>query len=254
MIEKIILAVLLLNTLSFIVARIWWGLSGAMAATMRKHVEDESDKTMTYLVAGNLNQPQPAFEFLLSEISPNYTYMEFDRWGWNAHSTADAIISDIREYGYEAKVITISVGDHVARYLEEELGDEIEIYSINPCSSRKALQPKWRALTSLALPVELLCHIIGWPTVIPFIPVKGGESYSLITLIDQYWTMAYSKAPLRTSGTSGILLSENDEFLKNDYLKELFDGASIVEVETSHADTIGSAEKYLEGMRGLLEP
>ncbi len=42
--------------------------------------------------------------------------------------------------------------------------------------------------------------------------------------------------------------------MRNDYLKELFDEGRITEIETKHADTAGPTEKYLEGMKRLLEP
>lgn len=253
--QRVLIGFQLLNVITFTVVRICLLTNGGLAAALESHVNDENYQEMVYLIAGNLNQPEPAFEFMMSEVEPNWTYVNFETQGWSARQTAKVIIDDIQENDYKARVFAISVGDRVARYLEEGLGEEIEIYNINPCSSRKALKPEWRALTSLALPVEAICHLgLGWLSVIPFIGVEDGKSYSLITLIDQYWIMAYDRPPLETTETSGTLLSTEDEFLRNDYLKELFDNGRIIEIETSHADTTGSAEKYLEGIRRLLEP
>lgn len=193
---------LVLNALSFTLARVLLGQNGGLAGTLEPHVSDENCREMVYLIAGNLNQPEPAFKFMMSEVGPNWTYVNFGTLGWSVKSTAKAIIKDIREHNYKARVFAISVGDQVARYLEAELGEEIKIYNINPCSTRMALQPKWRALTSLALPVEAICHLIfGWLSVIPFIEIGGGKNYSLITLIDQYWAMAYNHLPLGTTET-----------------------------------------------------
>lgn len=252
--QKVILGAYLLNVGTFMGVRLCLWFIGGLTATLESHVNDETSHEMTYLIAGNLNQPQSAFNFMMSEVGANYTYVKFGVQGWNAKATAKAIIKDIRSHDYKARVFTISIGDQVARYLEDELGTEVELYSINPCSYRDALQPKYCELTTTwALPAEILCHLIGWPTMFPSIEVGGGD-YSLVMLVDQYWEIAYNKPPLKTSCTQGVVLSINDEILDNDYLRSLFSETRIVEIDTAHADTWAAAEEYLKGVKRLLEP
>lgn len=252
--QKVILGLYLLNISTFTVARLCLLCFGGLKATLEPHIGDEANREMTYLIAGNLNQPQPAFNFMTSELDANFTYVKFAVQGWNAKATAKAIIKDIRKHNYEARVFAISIGDQVARYLEDELGAEVEIYSINPCSYKDTLQPKYCELTTTwALPAEILCHLLGWPTMFPSIEVGGGD-YSLVMLVDQYWEIAYGKPPLKTSCTRGVVLSTNDEVLNNDYLRSLFGETKIVEIDTAHADTWAAAEEYLKGVKRLLEP
>ncbi len=132
--------------------------------------------------------------------------------------------------------------------------ERLETYTINPCSNRRALRSELRILLAAAAPVFwAICHILGWVSVIPFIPATGGK-YSLILLADQYMVIAFDKPPLYTSRTRGMVLSVADELLDNNYLEqEAFVGVKVVRVPTNHGDTVGMAYEYLRGVEKLLE-
>lgn len=250
---KVILGAILLNAITFVVARVWWSLRGELAATLETHIGDPEDVTMTYLIAGNLNQADTAFKFMESELGSNYTFVQFNTKGWSAKATAKLIAKDIRDHGYYGRIFTISLGDHVARYLEQELGRKIEVYAINPCPNRDALQSPFRTVLRFATPfAETLCHTLGWVSYLPIVPAFGGK-YSLALLIDQYWNIYYDYPPLGASQTYGVICSTEDSFLDNDELGCFYLDANIEYVNAGHSDIVNSADQYNSAIRSLLD-
>ncbi len=250
---KVILGAILLNAITFTLTRIWWALHGELAATLETHIENPEDKTMTYLIAGNLNQADTAFDFMKSEFGENYTFVQFSTKGWSPKATAKLIAQDIKEHSYEARVFTISLGDHVARYLERELGSTIKVYAINPCPTREALQPPLgTVLKFVSLVAELACHACGWVSYLPIVPSWGGQ-YSPILLIDQYWSICYDSPPLVASNTYGLVCSEYDTLLDNNVLEYFYLDADIEYIDCGHSDVVNSAEKYYNAICNLLE-
>lgn len=250
---KVILGAILLNAITFTLTRIWWALHGELVATLETHIENPEDKTMTYLIAGNLNQADTAFDFMKSEFGENYTFVQFSTKGWSPKATAKLIAQDIKEHSYEARVFTISLGDHVARYLERDLGSTIKVYAINPCPTREALQSPLGAVLKFASPVaELACHACGWASYLPVVPSWGGQ-YSPILLIDQYWSICYDSPPLVTSNTYGLVCSEYDTLLDNNVLEYFYLDADIEYIDCGHSDVVNSAEKYYNAICNLLE-
>lgn len=250
--KKIIVRLALVNAITFTIARIWWGSQGELAATLEAHISDSEDKTMTYLIAGNLNQADTAFEFMESEFGPNYTFVQFSPKGWSAKATAKAIAKDIQAHGYHGRVFTISLGDHVARYLEQALGNAIEVYAINPCSGREVLQSPWGTVLRYAtLPAEALCHALGWISCLPIIPSWGGQ-YSPMLLVDQYWSIYYDSPPMITSHTYGVICSEQDAFLDNNVIDKNYPDAEIEYIDAGHSDIVNCAEKYHIAICNLL--
>lgn len=250
---KIILAILLINAVSFIGFRIWWGIHDGLAATLEVHINNPENQTMTYLVAANLNQADTAFDFMKSEFEENYTFVQFSTKGWSAKATAKLIMEDIREHGYQARVFTISLGDHVARYLEANLGGTVEVYAINPCPNRDVLQSPLDTVLQYGAPVaEVICHALGWVSYLPIIPSYGG-SYSIALLVDQYWCIYYDYPPVGTSCTYGVICSTQDTLLDNDVIEATYLDAEIEYVDCGHSDIVNSAEKYHDAISNLLK-
>lgn len=251
--KKIILAALLLNVVTFTLARIWWGIRGELAANLEKHIGDPEDDTMTYLIAGNLNQASTAFRFMEPKFGANYTFVQFTTKGWSVKATAKKIASDIRKHDYRARVFTISLGDQVARYLERDLGRPVAVYAINPCLDRDVVRPPLNTVLKFATPVaEVVCHGFGWLSYLPIIP-SFGNKYSMMLLIDQYWAIAHEWPPLRTTQTLGVICSTNDTLLVNSVIESNYLDAEITYVEAGHSDIVNAAEAYYDAICTLLD-
>lgn len=232
-------------------------LTSAMASKLRifkAQGAQSAEKQMTYLVAGTLAQPELAFEFMRSKFGENYTYVDFSRLGWRAKPTAQRIAEDIREHNYRAKIFTISLGDHVARHLEAEpdLRGRIEVYAINPCPNRTAVREPFRTLLRFSAPMaEILCHLLGWLSVLPIIPCDGGL-YSLMLAIDQFHEIYYDSPPLDADQTRGVVWSARDSFLRKESVQECYPQAKMVEIDARHGKTIQEAEKHYNAISTLI--
>lgn len=254
---EILLCILAINCASFIAARIWWRLTGRLSAEIimpRRKFRIEGENEVIFLSAGNLAQPRKAFEFLHPQLKrKQFAFLKFKMIGWSALETAKAVARAVGPDD-QVTVYAISVGDHVARYLETSpIREQVQIYTINPCPHRRALRKELRVLLMIAAPIFwVLCHLLGWLSIIPFIPATGGK-YSLILLADQYMAISFDMPPIYTSQTRGVILSTADELLDNDYLERVFAGRKVIEIPTHHGDTVGAATEYLYGVEKLLE-
>lgn len=269
----VILILLCLNCFSFTIARIALCLNSGTAARFERAKPDREDNMMTYLIAGNLNQPTAAFDFLKPELSGNLTYVQFRMIGWDAQATAENIAKDIQNMGLtQVNVYTISLGDHVGRYLEEYLNDKckLQIIAINPCTDVSFMCTPLKTLLKIGAPIfEVVCHGLGWLSTIPFIPTPAG-GYSLILLADQYWSIAYDRPKQLTDNTIGVICSnpnlgnksgddDNDGLLENAAIRRYFrpnsemtKDACIITIPTSHGDTIGRGDDYLQAVQQIL--
>jgi len=252
---KILLMILLGNAASFIVMRAWWQESGSLSAKlvrMRRPQEGDAGETV-FLIAGNLAQPKAAFKFLAPQLQERRcAALCYKMIGWSALETARTIVRAAGEG--TAVVYAISLGDQVARHLETLMPrGRLKILAINPCPSRMALRKWVRWLLTVVAPVFwVVCHLLGWLSVIPMIPATGGK-YSLILLADQYMALAYGLTPWTTTRTRGVILSQHDKLLDNRYLKSLFKKSRIIRIPTKHGDTVRAGAEYLRSVNELLD-
>ncbi len=224
----IIIFLLCLNCVSWVVFRLNGGVETSLVRTIREPNSNE----MTYLIAGNLNQPLSAFRFLEPELLGNETYVNFQMTGWSAKRAAEEIANEvIAEDFSRVNVYAISLGDHVSRYLEELIGGrcELRIIAINHCSDISFVcEPFNTLLKVFSGPFEVLCHALGWFSAIPFIPAQDGVSkYSMILLADQYWSIAYDRPDPSVDHTIGVICSQpdkgdNDGLLENARIRDYF--------------------------------
>lgn len=250
---KLVFCVLWVNALTFIVARVWWKWHGDLAADLEYEDDEIDDEVRTYLIAGNLNQPRKAFEFLGDLLTGPRAYARFQMRGFSAKDTADAIIDDIAwDSVKKAQIYTISLGDHVARHLETDLESGVLVYAINPCPWFLMLKTHWLILLTIMGPLlEIFCHALGWLSIIPIIPTVGGR-YSLVLLADQYITMVYDLPHNHTDQTLGVCLSVHDEFLNNQNVRRYFPLAKTEIVDCGHGDTVGHADAYYAALQKIL--
>lgn len=206
---------------------------------------------LNYFLAGNLNQPEAAYAFLLPEIDGEVIFARYRLLGWNARYSARKICQHIRLSKRRARVFTLSVSDSVGRELERMLGERVEIIAINPASDPSLIGRPFRIALRIVTPIMfVLCYLLGWLSVLPLIPTVGGR-YSLILLTDQWLTLAYGCFPLPEGGTKVVVCSLEDEFLDNAEVLNFFvdPQTQIVAVDATHGNTVDEGEKYLEKLR-----
>ena len=249
----IFLGIWLVNVATFVAWRIYLALTNGLAADFCGLDYDSRNKTLSYFIAGNLNQADAAFKFMEPEIGENCVFVQFSPKGWSAKATAKKIAHDLQWYHCRhARIFTISLGDHVARYLEKELGGIVEVYAVNPCPNRETLQKTWRKILCWAAPLaEIAVHGLGWLSILPIIPSFGGK-YSLALLIDQYWCIYYDHPPLGTSHTCGVICSTNDTFLDNSALEKTYLDAEIQYIDTGHSDIVNNSALYYRAICKLI--
>lgn len=250
----ILIALLLVaNSMMYLLVR-YYGNKGANLVKLRETYSPQR-QPINYLIAGNLAQPGQTAAFLLDELEGDIILCDYRQLGWDPHKMFQDIREDILyENGADAsnvRIIAISCGDMVARYLESLHFGCLEVISINPAADQQSLRTPILWGLRLAAPlIKLAAVLLGCLSFIPVIPASGSR-YSLALLADQWWQLALGEVPHCVRNTTGIILSNHDVFLDNAEVREYFEGVPTVTVEAGHADTIGSADKFLTAYRDL---
>lgn len=256
--EHPFLTLALLNMLSFCVIRVYWHATKQTGAKLEVVEPAKDGEKMYYLVAGCVNQPEPAFDFLLDELDGGITYVNYDPVrGCNIATIAEQVIADAKRHSYQPRVIGISIGDYVARQVEDAIPGAKSV-GINPEPKSSILRP-WANLSTKvgSIIAEAASTALGWLSIIPW--YNGcGNRFSLAFIADQFQDIGFTyNTPHTTTGTVGVIISERpgkaegDEFLENSSIKEYFDGVQIVEAKASHGNTVDMADKYLEAWKKL---
>lgn len=214
-----------------------------------------SSNKMSYFIAGIMDQPQPVFRFIKNDIQGGITYVNCNRYGWSPEKIAQTIAYDISKHNYDATVYTISIGDHVARYLDNPFNQHIKIVAINPCSTPKMLRLRWRILLKpVTALLVVFCMALGWLSAISLIPAINGK-YSLTLLADQLTEMCFSEPRQHTNRTIGVICSQHDCFLNNQAVQDYFAFVGedrIITLNTHHAYTVREPQLYQEAVRQIL--
>lgn len=258
--KLIIVPLLLLNSLSFTLVRAVWYFNGALGAELEVYRPAKDGEVMHYLVAGCVNQPHSAFEFLLDELDGGITLVNYRATrGCSMKTIAKQVIADAKAHGYQAKVIGISIGDYVARCVEDALPGT-ESIGINPEPTAEILRPWARAATVVGSTLAEVATVpLGWASVIPW--YNGcGNRFSIAFIADQFRDIGFTtNTPKATDGVQGIIISERpgkeegDEFLKNSSIREYFPNAPIVSAKTGHGNTVDGAAEFLKAWHELKE-
>ncbi len=239
--KKLVIALLLVNSLSYVGARAYWYATGGVAAELQRVREVGNSGVMNYFVAGNINQPERAFKFLEEKIDGGITYVTYaETRGCSMKQIVNQVLADAQQQNCKVRIFGISIGDYVSRFAESEL-DDVETVAINPEPHSKILKPyAGVGLKILAPLMEGATVPFGWLSHIPCI-----RGFSFAFLADQWRDLSYCfDAPHVTTNTLGVICSSDDEFLQNDVIADYFKDVPIVMVEGKHADTQGNADAY----------
>lgn len=247
--KKLLIAALLINSITYVCARAYWYKTGKVAADLQVVREVGDSGIMNYFVAGNINQPERAFKFLEGKIDGGITYVTYaELRGCSMKQIVDQVLADARQTGCKVRIFGISIGDYVGRFAESDL-DNVETVAINPEPHPDILKPYANIGLKILTPaMEGLTVPLGWLSHIPCI-----RGFSFAFLADQWRDIAYcSNAPHVTDCTIGVICSSDDEFLQNSVIEGYFRDVPIITINSGHGDTQGNGEAYAKAWDELM--
>lgn len=223
-----------------------------------------ANNQMDYLVAGIFDHPDVSMRFLQKKYNRGITIVNNSNFGWSPERIAQAIVNDIEQHNYHATVYAISIGDQVARFIEEACylrnipEDQIRIISLNPCPNCHMLKPHWRIIAKVCTAIiAAFTYLLGWISVIPIIPSFEHKFCSLAFISDQLLSLAAIHPPkygCSYPNTIGIVLSDNDQFLDNSQVINYFHYQTKVEtIPTAHAYTVHAPHLYQAAINKILD-
>lgn len=252
------LAIMILNALSFCVMRIYWYATEQCGAELEVARPAEDGEVMYYVVAGCVNQPQSAFDFLMDNLDGGVTFVNYQSTrGCSIRTIAKQVIADAEKHHYQTRVIGISIGDYVSRRVEDAIPGTLTV-GINPEPNSSILRPWANVATKVgSVLAEGVSVAAGWLSVIPW--YNGCDNYfSLAFIADQFRDIGFTySTPHAIDGTVGVIISERpnktegDEFLRNSSIKEYFDGIPIVSAKASHGNTVDMADEFMKAWQSL---
>lgn len=267
----VLIALWLVNVASFVmIVRV---KEAKRAGTLICLREDAHSEVVNYLIAGLLNQPDVAFYDFLEDFEGSVVAVNFLRTGWEPQLMAELIQEDSRSrQAGEIRIWSLSVGDQAARFVESMMLG-VKTVAVNPCTTPQCLQERFQGYGQLAKILQGICEYgLGWLSLLPVIPMSGVDSaaptrnwkYSPMLLVDQLVAITCGGQPLGTYQADFVVLSEDDQFLDNGAVRDLFTVASRVyhktapafcEIKADHCGTVVYAEAYREAFResGLMK-
>lgn len=219
-------------------------INGKAKLKLKRPVEDGG--IMTYCLPGMKSTPEMAFRFQerasiheKNFIVGGITYVAYENSGFDARTIANQIIKDIREHDYQPVIISVSVGDQIARYVEQEI-DNLSIIAINPATNVDCLKDEVVfKLTIAEFFKNIFLALVGWIGLLPVIRTDGRSHQSPSLANDMKNCLAKSNLQVTTNATKVIVLSVYDEILDNSSVRSEFghiNGLKIALVDTEHAN------------------
>ena len=212
----------------------------------------EDGGIMTYCLPGLKSNPEKAFKFQerasiheKNFIVGGITYVAYGNTGFDAKTIAKQIIEDIREHNYQPVILSVSVGDQIARYVEQEI-DNLKIVAINPATNIDCL--KCDVMVKLIIKqffMESFLILIGWLGALKLVKTDSTKKHQSLRLAtDMETCLIRSNLEVEGNATKAIIVSYFDEILDNVNVYDIFSCAKdlqVVVVDTGHANlSIGS--------------
>ena len=250
--------VFLLNIGSYAVVRSKWNGRAELIIKSRP----KKGGTMTYCLPGLKSSPFAAFKFLENtrlhqrDIVPGgITYVRYSNWGFDPQKIATQIVSDIKKYDYTPYIISISVGDQIARYVEQ-LCPEVTIIAINPLPNCECLKYDIQITTHLKVFLINFClAFLGWFGQIRSVKTDVKRKQSLSLYADMLNCVSRSTLTVGEQATRAVIFSYFDEYLQNSDVRDIFymvPDSEIAVVDTLHANTAVGGNLYRDKIIKLL--
>ncbi len=231
MIKTLIILLIVVNIITCLTARM---TQGGKLVVSGEDIRNSSrrDKPTAYLIAGMNNQASTAYSLI--DFSDKYTVpLDFSLFGFNPINAGDQIDVLCRQEG--AVVMGISVGAKAIIYSGIDAGHKVIL--INPCVYPDTVKLDNPFMKVASILLEVISYGLGWLSVIPLPIGDMGNKYSLALLSDQFFWSMWGSPKYQNISNIKIVLSTEDELLKNDQIFEGFAFAKHIQIETKHGRT-----------------
>ena len=215
-------------------------------------MKGEQINTATYIIPG-MCRPKTKFYQEFANVLPGDVYLcNYDGTRWNEQRYADHIVEHILANNYkEVTIVSISIGDKIARAVESEDPD-VKIVAINPVTRSEMLSQSFTPLKVILPIITPLIVFLGPVSDISMIPIDG-VCHSLAELLSQGLDTVFDNRVMQFKATDKVIISTQDEFANNEVIYQLLDGtgAETIEIDTMHARLIESCDDYLMALEKL---
>ncbi len=261
MIKIACLTLFILETLNIFSYTLYRAKAGGKADFLVKKKSEHGGK-MTYCLPGIQANPRESFKFLeqLTLQKPDLvpggiTYIRYNNHGFDPQQIAKQIIRDINQFEYEPYIISVSIGDQVARFIEQKV-ENVKIIAINPATNANSLN--FESLFKLQFKLMLMnifATFGGWLGALRTVCTNSRRRQSISLYLDCLNCLTKSELKVSSRATVGLIVSYFDRLLDNretvlnfSYLKE----RQVALVDTGHANTITGGVLYAEKLEQLL--
>lgn len=261
-VKVIVLLLFILEVLNIFSYTLYRAKAGGKADFLIKKKAKQGEK-MTYCLPGIQADPRESFKFLeyltlqRPDLMPGgITYIRYNNRGFDPEQIARQIAKNIKKFEYEPYLISISIGDQIARLVEQKV-DNVKIIAINPATNADSLvlENLFILQTKLVF-MNILATFGGWLGNLKTIYTDDGYRQSISLYLDCLNCLAKSELQVSSKATTGLVISCYDSILDNretilnfSYLKE----DQVALVDTGHANTITGGVLYAEKMEQLLQ-
>ncbi len=260
---KIMLILLAIVTLINIITytRFRLQMNGRARLEVRKPAK-EGEK-MTYCLPGMKSDPENAFKFIENTafternlINGGITYVYYEDSGFYPKAIARQIVADVKKHHYTPYIISVSVGDQIARHVEAEL-ENLSIIAINPATNRDCLSLDYRIKLRFKLFFEnIILFFAGWIGQLRLIKLSGNKRQSLALYNDMKNYLAKSKLAIGNTATKVVVFSYYDNILDNISVYNQFSRVTDIEgilIDTEHANLSIGGILYRDKLSKIIE-
>jgi hypothetical protein len=184
------------------------------------------------------------------------TYLRYNSFGFDPTTIAKQIIEDVRINNYQPYIISLSVGDQIARLVEREL-PEVKIIAINPAFSADCLKTDALIVLYMKLAVaNFFSALLGWFGQARVVRTNSKKKkQSIVLYLDCMNCLAHSELSVTTAATKGVIVSYFDMLLDNKEVVNDFmqhSPTDVIIVDSGHANTVVGRVLYKEALSKLL--
>lgn len=246
-----------LNIATYTFARV----KGKGKATLKVKRKAKPGDCMTYCLPGLRADEDVVFDFFEEmadekrDLVPGgISYLRYEDYGFDPKTIAKQIVEDVKINNYQPYILSLSIGDQIARFVERELPG-VKVIAINPAFNANHL--KYDKLVILYMKLALanfFAALLGWLGQAQVIRTDGNRKLSISLQLDCINCLTHSNLSVTTSATKGIIVSYFDALLENKEIVNDFrphGPTDIFIVDSGHANTVVGRGLYKEALGKL---
>lgn len=257
MAAQLVLAVVLLNSVTFSIARGLAAMSFDVGGKPKLVTFYDAGIYQTdevhYLVAGMQMKPEDIMAILPDNLHGTIKAVRYQQFQYQADAIADELDDDILRNDYQTVTVwalgtaamTVDYGS-----LRSTMRDRANIVMIDPCPNTLVLKPELQGFTENGAPwTRAGAYLLGW---LSMIPGPGGRSFNLATM-QQYELAQEADRSTKpdTDKVIGLVVSQENQYLQVKALQGLYADAIQASVPVTHADIVNSREQYQAALQQI---